>query len=313
MDRMSRRTLRVALFAGGDSAEREVSLQSGAEVAAALKAAGHTVATIDPAEVNLERLDLKNRFDVCFLALHGGAGEDGRIQQCLEDRRIPYTGSGPRASHAAMSKSISKILFRRHGVPTPEYVVIKPHDPPERVAQRVGPLGFPLVVKPDNQGSSLGVGSARCVEELADRIAQSRRYDDWVLAEQYISGREFTVSVLGRKALPLLEVVGHEEIFDYGSKYASTVIQYRFQTGLAPMEVKGLSDTAVAAARALATSGLVRVDVRLDADLRPWVLEVNTLPGMTDHSMAPKAAAQAGLDMPALCDWMIRDALGVGR
>jgi len=311
MDRMSRPTLRVALFAGGDSAEREVSLRSGVEVAAALRAAGHTVAFIDPAEADLARLDLKNRCDVCFLALHGGAGEDGRIQQWLEDRRIPYTGSGPLASLAAMSKSLSKIVFRRHGVPTPPYVVIKPHDPPERVAQRVSPLGFPVVVKPDGQGSSLGVGIARCVEELADRLAQGRRYDDWVLAEQYIGGREFTVSVLGRKALPPLEVVGHEEIFDYGSKYASTIIEYRFQTGLGPMKVQELSDTAVAAARALATSGLVRVDVRLDTNLCPWVLEVNTLPGMTDHSLAPKAAAQAGLDMPALCDWMLRDALGV--
>ncbi len=131
-----------------------------------------------------------------------------------------------------------------------------------------------------------------------------------MLAERFVAGRELTVSVLGRRPLPLLEIIGHEEIFDFSSKYTSTVMECRFHTGLPPMKVEEVQQTAVAAAEALRTSGLVRVDLRLDAELRPWVLELNTLPGMTGHSLAPKAARQAGLDLPALCDWMLREALG---
>lgn len=309
MDRTSHRALRVAVLAGGDSAEREVSLQSGSQVAAALKSAGHCVETIDPAAADFQRLDLADRFDVCFLALHGGAGEDGRIQRWLESRRIPYTGSGPQASLSAMFKSAAKTLFRRAGVPTPEYLLIQPQHSAESIRCRVAALGYPVVIKPDSQGSSLGVGLARDADELLDRVAESRRYDQWVMAERFVAGREMTVSVLGRRALPLLEVVGHEEIFDFGSKYTSTVMECRFHTGLSPMKVEEVQQTAVAAAEALRTAGLVRVDVRLDAELCPWVLEVNTLPGMTDHSLAPKAAEQAGLDLSALCDWMLRDAM----
>jgi D-alanine-D-alanine ligase len=309
MDRTSQRPLRVAVLAGGDSAEREVSLQSGAQVAAALASAGHLVETIDPAAADFERLDLRGRFDVCFLALHGGAGEDGRMQRWLDDRRIPYTGSGSRASLSAMFKSAAKTLFRRAGIPTPEYLLIQPQHSAESIRRRVAALGYPVVVKPDSQGSSLGVGLARTPAQLDARVAESRCYDQWVMAERFIAGRELTVSVLGRRALPLLEVVGHEEIFDFGSKYTSTVMECRFHTGLSPMKVEEVQQTAVAAAEALRTAGLVRVDLRLDTHLRPWVLEVNTLPGMTDHSLAPKAARQAGLNLPALCDWMLRDAL----
>jgi D-alanine-D-alanine ligase len=309
MDRTSQRSLRVAVLAGGDSAEREVSLQSGARVAAALESAGHCVETIDPAAADFEQLDLPGRFDACFLALHGGAGEDGRLQRWLDDRRIPYTGSGPRASLSAMFKSAAKTLFRRARVPTPEYLLIQPQHSAESINRRVAALGYPVVIKPDSQGSSLGVGLARNPRELLDRVTESRRYGQWVMAEQFIAGREMTVSVLGRRPLPLLEVVGFEEIFDFGTKYTSTVMECRFHTGLPPMKVEEVQQTAVAAAEALRTSGLVRVDLRLDAQLRPWVLEVNTLPGMTDHSLAPKAAREVGLDLPALCDWMLREAL----
>jgi D-alanine-D-alanine ligase len=301
--------LRVAVLEGGDSSEREISLLSGAQVASALRSAGHCVQSVDPAMVDLEQADLKNRFDVCFLALHGGAGEDGRIQQWLEERQIPYTGSNPQASRAAMDKSTAKTLFQQHDIPTPEFLLIDPSDSIDEIARCVTTLGFPLVIKPNSQGSSLGVGLAECAEVLPDRVTQTRQYEDWVLVERYIAGREFTVSVLGRKALPLLEIAGLEKIFDFGSKYSSEVIQCRFQTGLAPMKVQEVQQMAVAAAAALRTSGLVRVDLRLDTEDQPWVLEVNTLPGMTDHSLAPKAAAQAGIDLPSLCDWMLQDAL----
>jgi D-alanine-D-alanine ligase len=312
MDRTSASPLRVALLAGGDSSEREVSLRSGAQVAAALAAAGHAVQPIDPGDTSLAQLDWR-RFDVCFLALHGGAGEDGRIQQWLNNRRIAYTGSGPAASRAAMSKSAAKTLFRRRGVPTPDWTLLRPNHPPEQAIQTAVSLGFPVVVKPDGQGSSLGVGIARCADEFFARLSDSRRYDPLALVERFITGREMTVSVLGRKPLPLLEIVGHQQIFDYESKYNSTVTQYRFQTGLAPMKVNEIQQTAVAAAAALATTGLVRVDLLLDDRQQPWVLEVNTLPGLTDHSLAPRAATEAGMAMPELCEWMVWDALRRGR
>lgn len=308
MGRMPDGPLRVAVLAGGGSSEREVSLASGAQVAKALHAAGHGIELIDPARTDLVRLDW-NRFDCCFLALHGGAGEDGRVQRQLARLGIPYTGSGPAASSAAMSKSAAKALFLETGVPTPERVLLRPEDSPQQIVAKVSRLGFPVVVKPDSQGSSLGVGIARSAGDLAEKVAEARRYDRLILAERFIAGREMTVTVLGRRALPLLEIVGRAEIFDYGSKYSSTVIEYHFQTGLAPMKVKELEDVAVAAAAALGTTGMVRVDLMLDGALRPWVLEVNTLPGMTDHSLAPMAAARAGIDMPALCDWVLRDGL----
>jgi D-alanine-D-alanine ligase len=301
--------LRVVVLAGGDSAERDVSLSSGAQVAAALTAAGHAVERVDPAETDLDDLDWR-RFDACFLALHGGAGEDGRVQQWLEDRRVPYTGSGPAASRAAMSKSAAKELLCRAGVPTPEYAVIDAGDAAGEAARKVAAIGLPVVIKPDSQGSSFGLGIARHENDLADCVARSRRYGPLVLAERFVAGRELTVSVLDRKALPVLEIVGGAEVFDFDSKYASQAIEYRFQTGLPPMKLREIEETAVAAAEAIGTRGLVRIDLRLDATLAPWVLELNTLPGMTDHSLAPLAAAEAGIDMPALCDWMVRRAAG---
>ena len=306
MDTKSSQPLRVAVLAGGCSAEREVSLASGDRVAAALTTSGHDVTVVDPARDDLEGV-ARAGYDGCFVALHGGAGEDGRIQRRLAERGIAFTGSGPAACRLAMSKWAAKRRFHRHGVPTPEGVLLDAHDPPEAILTRAAPLGFPLVIKPDAQGSSLGVGLAQSPEELSVLVRRSGRYGGAVLAERRIVGRELTVSVLGRRPLPPLEIVSDEPVFDYDSKYTSQLTQYHFQTGLSPMKTKELQATAVAAAAALGTTGLVRVDLMLDARLRGWVLEVNTVPGMTDHSLAPKAAGQAGLAMPELCDWMLRD------
>jgi len=305
---MPTEALRVAVLAGGDSAEREVSLASGARVAEGLRAAGHRVRSIDPAQTDLAGVDW-GLFDACFLALHGGAGEDGRVQEQLERRHVPYTGSGPAASRAAMSKSAAKAIFRQRGVPTPESVLLEQEDGPEQVLGKVAGLGFPLVIKPDAQGSSLGVAIVRDAGQLPGRVAESRRYDPRLIAERFIAGREFTVAVLGREPMPLLEIAGFSGIFDYRSKYTSTSIEYHFQTGLPPIKVEELQQTAVRAAAALGTAGLVRVDLMLDEHLRPWVLEVNTLPGMTGHSLAPLAAARAGMDLPALCDRLLRESL----
>jgi len=309
MEKMREDSLHLAVLAGGDSAEREISLASGARVAAALERAGHAAEMIDPAQCNLATVDW-DRFDACFLALHGGAGENGQIQKWLEDRRIPYTGSNSNASQSAMSKSAAKGLMQQAGVPTAQFALLLEHDSSRQMAAKVAEVGFPVVIKPDGEGSSFGLGVARSREELPLRVAESRRYGRLVLAEKLITGREFTVAVLGRRALPLVEIVAPAGIFDYDSKYVSTATEFHFDTGLPPITVKELQQTAIAAAAALGTSGLVRVDLMLDEDRRPWVLEVNTLPGMTDHSIAPLAAERSGLDMAALCDWMLRDGLG---
>jgi len=302
---MGRRGWRVAVLAGGTSPESEVSLASGARVTAALTEAGHRPEMIDPREADLDRISW-GRFERCVLALHGGAGEDGRIQRQLEQRRIAYTGSRPAASQAAMRKSQAKAQFTRHGVPTPDWVRLGPDDNPRTLATQVARLGFPVVVKPDAAGSSLGVGLARNAAELPDRVEESRRYDATVLIERWIEGREFTVGILGRRPLPLLEIASGREIFDYHAKYTDGSAQYHFEPALPPILLERLRHVALGAVEALGTSGIVRVDLMLDRAGRPWVLEVNTSPGMTETSLVPLAAARAGIDMPELCDWMLR-------
>ena len=301
-------SLQLVVLYGGDSPGREISLASGRCVASALQAAGHDVSLIDPAETSIETVDWHN-VDVCFIALHGGAGEDGRIQQRLEQQGVRYTGSGPAASRLAMSKLAGKQRFRAAGIATPQFVPIEPSDTAARVADKVARLGYPLIVKPDEQGSSLGVEVVMESAQLAAAMDHSRQFGPRALAERLVVGRELTISILGRRALPVLEIVSPDGLFDYQAKYRSPDTEYRFRTGLSQAVLSRVSQTALAAAEALQTRGLVRVDVILDSEDRPWVLEVNTVPGMTERSLSPKAAAEAGLDMPRLCDWIVRDAL----
>jgi len=308
MDRKSCEGWRVALLAGGDSPEREVSLASGRQAASALRAGGHQVAQFDPAEQVLERIAWE-KFDVCFLALHGGAGEDGRVQAWLERRAIPYTGSGPAASRLAMHKSEAKRRLRAAGVPTPDWVLLKPDLTSEQEARLASGIPGPLVVKPNAQGSSLGVSLVEKLDRLPAAVAEARRFDPLVLVERFVAGRELTVALLGREALPVIEIVRPGVLFDYHAKYSSTATGYEFAGDLRPIKLQEVQQVAAAAAETLHTRGLVRVDLILDHHQRPWVLEVNTLPGMTEHSLVPKAAARAGLSMTELCNWMLRDAL----
>lgn len=300
--------LRIAVLAGGESAERDVSLASGHAVTLALAAAGHATEIIDPSITDLAHVPW-SAFDVCFIALHGGAGEDGRVQSLLESLGVDYTGSGPAASQGAMSKSAAKKRFAEAGVPTAEFVVFdEPADfQPERF--RLTDLGFPLVVKPDRQGSSIGVSFAGNKAELSARVSAARQFDSRVLVERWIDGREFTVALLGRQPLPLIEIITPRGLFDYEAKYESALTEYRFEHGLREAVAERITATAVAAAEAIGTTGLVRVDLIVDRAGQPWALEVNTVPGLTDHSLAPEAAARAGLDMTELCQWMLDDAL----
>ncbi len=293
------------MLAGGESAEREVSLRSGAAVAAGLVSAGHRVRRIDPADCRLEHIDWSG-VDVCFIALHGGAGEDGRVQQQLESLGVPYTGSGPQACRLAMSKSAAKRRFVECGVPTPAFVLLDVETPAERLDGRVAPLGYPLVVKPESQGSSIGVSLVKGEGELGPALTEIAPLDRCALAEALVRGREFTLAVLDEEPLPLLEIVAAEPIFSYEAKYASSLTEYRLDFELDAPARAEITRVGLAAAHALGTAGLARVDVMLDQRGAAWVLEVNTVPGMTERSLAPQAARRAGLEFPALVDHLVR-------
>lgn len=299
---------RIAVLAGGDSAEREVSLRSGAGVAAALSECGHQATLIDPAVVPIPQVTWQD-YDACFLALHGGAGEDGRVQAELARLGVAYTGSGPEACRLAMSKLASKQRFVAEGVPTTRFVLVGADDRLASIARRVASLGYPVVLKPDDQGSSIGVTIARDSADLPIALAKSRRFGGNVIAEPLIVGREFTVAMLDDRPLPLIEIVSPEPVFSYDAKYNSSLTEYKFDFALDDDSRSAIDAAAIGAVRALGVTGLARVDVMLGRDAAPWVLEVNTIPGMTARSLAPLAAARAGLDMAALCDHLVKRCL----
>jgi D-alanine-D-alanine ligase len=296
--------LRIAVLAGGDSAEREVSLKSGACVVEALRQRGHAVTAIDPAETPLEDVDW-SRFDVAFLALHGTFGEDGGVQSLLEKHGVAFTGSGSEASRLAFSKSAAKERFRIAQVPTPEYILIHETDPRERIMEQSAHIGFPQVVKPNAQGSSIGVTMVRTPEQLEAALKLCFEFDSFGIIEREIIGSEWTLGVIDNEPLPLIHIATHRGFFDYHAKYEDDATQYLFEPDLDPALEQKLTETGLRACRALGTSGVARVDIMLDEAGQPWVLEVNTIPGMTDHSLVPKAAARIGLDMGQLCEVII--------
>ncbi|NIP85161.1 MAG: D-alanine--D-alanine ligase [Planctomycetales bacterium] len=292
----------IAVLAGGNSAEREISLASGQRVAEALEEAGHQVARFDPEDVDLFGINW-NQFDACFIVLHGGAGEDGRVQLQLEELGVPYTGSGPVASRLALSKTAAKDRLRRCGVLTPPHVSFRKNGRPAEILDRVQGLGFPLIVKPDGQGCSLGVSLVEDAAGLAEAVQLAGAWESFLLAERWVRGREFTVAVVDRRPLPALEIFHHSRTFGYDVKFGAAAVRYEFPRDAAARTAQRV---AVEAAAALGTRGLARVDLILDEQQRAWVLEVNTVPGMTRHSLAPRAAAEAGLGMPQFCDQLVR-------
>ena len=304
--------LRIAVLAGGESAERKISLQSGAACVSALEAAGHSVVTVDPAIENLDRFDW-SQIDVAFLALHGTFGEDGGVQQILERRGVAFTGSGSEASRLAFSKSAAKERFVATGVPTPANFVIHETDSLEEIAARANELGYPLVVKPDAQGSSIGVTIVRSPENLTDAVSQCFYFDAYGLLETAIAGQEWTLGVIDDEPLPLIRIGTSNTFFDYEAKYEDDATRYEFVDDLDPVIRDRLTETGLAACRSLGTSGVARVDLILDESGEPTVLEVNTIPGMTDHSLVPKAAAKIGLNMTDLCNLIVSRTLAAQR
>lgn len=292
---------RIVVIAGGDSAEREISLHSGRSVVAALRGAGRQVAELDPAIDEVATWDWRPG-DVALIALHGQFGEDGQVQELLASLGVPYTGSGPEASRLAFSKSAAKIRFLQKGVPTPAALVIHQSHSAARRRQMAEQLGFPLVVKPDQQGSSLGVSLVRGPDELEAAAASCFQYGSCGLIERAIAGSEWTLGLLDNEPLPLIRIGTSHELFDFDAKYADEATIYAFDFDEPAAVVSAIVDAGLRACAALGTAGIARVDLRLDESQRPWVLEVNTVPGMTDHSLVPKAAARAGLSLAELCE-----------
>ena len=302
------KSLRIVVLSGGDSAERDISLQSGAAVEDALSARGHQVTCVDPSETNLETLDWHG-YDVAFLALHGSFGEDGGVQSILEAIGIPYTGSNAESSRLAFSKSASKERFAQCNVSTPPYVLINESDDAVHINRQAETIGFPLVVKPDAQGSSLGVTLVETPDELPRALTRGFHFDSFCILERAIIGSEWTVGLLDEDLLPLIHIETDRKFFDYQAKYEDHTTQYHFEFALPTHIVKAIENTARAACDALRTSGLVRVDLMLDTLHQPWVLEINTVPGLTDHSLVPKAAARLGIGLGELCERAIHRCL----
>jgi D-alanine-D-alanine ligase len=288
---------KVAVLMGGRSAERPVSLKSGVMVLAALKKKGIDAHAFDPKERNLDAL-IAERFDRVFIALHGRWGEDGTIQGALELLGIPYTGSGVLASALAMDKWRTKLLWQSCGIPSPRYELLTAASDFDAVAKR---LGLPLMVKPANEGSSIGMSKARRAGDLAEAYALAVNYDPLVIAETFIDGVELTGGILGDTALPLIKLETSRDFYDYEAKYVADDTRYIVPCGLPPDAERAIQDEALRAFRVLGCSGWGRVDLMLDRSGKPWFLEVNTSPGMTDHSLVPMAARHAGIPFEDLC------------
>jgi D-alanine-D-alanine ligase len=329
-------TLRIAVLMGGTSAERDVSLASGIRITEALRSLGHEVVAVDtvagvltPAEEQrllagsvvktappdskaLVRMNaamqgtLKSlpKADVLFLALHGGQGEDGTLQALLDLTSVPYTGSGHLASALAMDKDLSKHLFRAAGVPTPDWLMAPVTEDEVRAA-----LGFPVIVKPSKQGSTVGLSVVKQPGELQPAIEMAFEHDDEVMIERFIAGRELTVGILGDVALPVGEIIAKHEIYDYECKYTPGMAVEEFPAQLSDEKTREVQELARRAFVALKLRGYARIDFRMATDGSFYCLEANTLPGMTQTSLIPQAAAAAGISFSELCDRIVQLAL----
>lgn len=331
--------MRIAVLFGGTSAERDVSIASGGQVVKALRQAGHDVIPIDTARGALSPAEEQRlltagvapappsedalamvrgggqgallstaglgEVDVVFLTLHGGTGEDGTIQALLDLAGVPYVGSGHAGSAVAMDKDLSKRLFQAAGIPTAPWLMA-----PSDAARVEAELGFPVVVKPNRQGSTVGLTVVKRAEDLDAAVDEAFRYDGEVMLERFIPGRELTCGVLGGQALAVGEIIPRRgEIFDYESKYQHGGADEVFPADLPDEVTDAVRDYSLRAHRTLKLDGFSRADFRLDEAGNLWILEVNTLPGMTATSLLPQSAAAAGIPFPELCDRICRLAL----
>lgn len=332
--------MRIIVLMGGDSTEREVSLVTGDQVAKALLEDGHDVIKIDPAATKKEQTELnqteqhwidieypdiemlplhrgslyaKNiliikrlKVDVVFNALHGGKGENGIVQGMLDAAEIAYTGSGRISSTLAMQKDLSKLFFRKCKLPVAKDVVL---DSGKGSRDSLKDISFPMVVKPNDQGSTIGLHIVNNSEELESAVDEAFRYSSKVIVEEYIPGREITVTILRDEALPIVEIIPQHGLYDYECKYSSGMSKYEVPAKISKKLTKEIQVMSQMAHRALGCEGYSRVDLRLTGQNDPYILEVNTLPGMTGTSLVPKAAKAAGIGFNSLVDIIIKEAL----
>jgi D-alanine-D-alanine ligase len=335
--------MKIAVLMGGTSDEREVSLSSGAQVAAALREAGHDVVAVDTTRGALsgeeerellhsgvnalpptrQALDLLQTgdttalteaprvkdADVFFLALHGGQGEDGTLQSLLEIAGLTYTGSAPTGCMLAMDKDLTKRLLRDAGIPTPDWIGVPRGEELPTAEEAAARLGLPLIAKASRGGSSLRLRLAHDMQELADAVEEARTWDDDVLFEQFVPGREFTVGILGEEALPVGEIIPENEIFDYECKYQPGMAAEIFPADIPVELARRMQELALRTHRVLRLEDFSRVDFIVDDEGGVWCLEANNLPGMTANSLLPKAARAAGMSFPELCDRIARLAM----
>jgi D-alanine-D-alanine ligase len=298
---MKLQKLRITVMLGGPSAEREVSLRSGAGVANALRSLGHAVSEVDP---NHDHWQLPKDTEVVFLALHGTYGEDGTVQRRLEELGVPYTGCDPEASRIGFDKYLTKQCCVAAGVPTARFILL---DSPAAS----WPMGWnpPVVLKPARQGSSVGLQMVERVSDWSKALAESMRFDSQVLMEEKIIGRECTVGILDGKPLPLVEVRPKTGVYDYQTKYTAGTTDYLCPAPFDAETTARVQEAGLGAFKAIGGRDYSRVDVIVKPGGEPIVLEVNTLPGMTDSSLLPKAAAAAGIGYAELCQRMVEMAL----
>ena len=299
MNRAPERFGKVALLMGGQAAEREISLKSGRAVHEALQRLGVDVEPIDPDATILERLRAGG-YDRAFIILHGRGGEDGQIQGALETIGLPYTGSGVLGSALGMDKYRCKLAWTGCGLPTADFVLLRDENDLAAAAE----LGFPLMIKPVHEGSSIGMARVESVEGLERAWRAAAEFDSLVLAERWIQGMELTCAILGREALPMIRLETPHAFYDYEAKYSADSTRYHCPSGLDAAVEARLRELALQAFDAAGASGWGRVDMMLDADGRPFLLEINTVPGMTDHRLVHMAARVAGIDFDDLV-WRI--------
>ena len=332
--------MKITVLMGGTSSERNVSLASGIRIVQALRERGHDVTALDPAKgvisaseerelstgkvgteppsleslskfaegaflPNLTTMKEIREADVAFLALHGGQGEDGTIQALLDMAHVKYTGSGHLSSALAMDKDLSKKLFRTEEVKTADWLMA-----PVSIEQVEGILGLPVIVKPSKQGSTVGLTLVKKRGDLIPAIEEAAKYDDEIMIEQFIPGRELTVGVLGDIAFPVGEIISKHEIYDYECKYTAGMAREEFPAKLSKEATEKVQQQALLAFKALKLRGCARIDFRLTSEGEFYCLEANTLPGMTQFSLIPQGAAAMGIGFPELCDRIARLALG---